>query len=143
MGLAGTACVADGSWFEPACREEPLANEPEVLETKARELASIASSRPEAARAARVWQSGWRQYVLRGRPAGAFATWCWSQPSPGHYLSYVVGPRGEVITLNVSTGGQPPRPGIDPVGDPNFAGGCHLSLAFLGYFDTRLSLGFG
>ena len=46
--------------------------------------------------------------VLRGLPDGAFAAWCWRQPTPHHYVSYVVGPRGEVQYDNTGSDGEPP-----------------------------------
>jgi hypothetical protein len=50
--------------------------------------------------------------VLRGLPDTAFAAWCWRQPTPHHYLSYVVGPNGEVRRdLGTSDGEPPPNPG--------------------------------
>jgi hypothetical protein len=50
--------------------------------------------------------------VLRGLPDGAFAAWCWRQPTPHHYVSYAVGPQGEVQhDLGRSDGEPPPSPG--------------------------------
>jgi hypothetical protein len=50
--------------------------------------------------------------VLSRLPAQAFAAWCWRQPSPHHYVSYVVGPHGEVVYVHASSDGEPPpRPG--------------------------------
>jgi hypothetical protein len=49
--------------------------------------------------------------LLSGLPDGAFAAWCWRQPTPHHYISYVVGPHGEVQYDNSRSEGEPPSPG--------------------------------
>lgn len=50
--------------------------------------------------------------VLRGSPNDAVAAWCWRQPTPHHYVSYVVGPNAEVVhDLGGSIGEPPPSPG--------------------------------
>ena len=50
--------------------------------------------------------------VLRGLPDGAFAAWCWRQPTPHHYVSFAVGPRGEIQhDLGGRDGEPPPSPG--------------------------------
>ena len=50
--------------------------------------------------------------LLAGAPDHSFAAWCWRQPEPQNYVLYVVGPKGEVVPLNVaSQGPYPPRPG--------------------------------
>ena len=46
--------------------------------------------------------------LLRGVPDGSFAAWCWRQPTPHHYVSYVVGPHNEVEYGNSSSDGEPP-----------------------------------
>jgi hypothetical protein len=50
--------------------------------------------------------------VLPRVPASAFAAWCWRQPTPHKYVSYVVGPSGEVMYVNATwEGNPPPKPG--------------------------------
>lgn len=50
--------------------------------------------------------------VLAHLPAADFAAWCWRQPTPHNYASYVVGPNGEVVdTHSTSNGEPPPNPG--------------------------------
>jgi hypothetical protein len=51
--------------------------------------------------------------VLPRLPASAFAAWCWRQPTAHKYVSYVVGPSGEVTYVN-TTSDLPPKPGPDP-----------------------------
>jgi hypothetical protein len=54
--------------------------------------------------------------VLANVPGTAFAAWCWRQPTPETYVSYVVGPSGQIVHLNVSTHGPPaPLPGPEPI----------------------------
>lgn len=64
-------------------------------------------------------QKGTHAYstVLPNLPAGDFAAWCWKQPTPHTYVSYLVGPNGEVIDnlggSKLSNG--PPTPGPMPL----------------------------
>jgi hypothetical protein len=49
--------------------------------------------------------------LLRNQPPGAFAAWCWRQPSPDRFVSYIVGPHGEVVPINAEHIGGQPSPG--------------------------------
>jgi hypothetical protein len=50
--------------------------------------------------------------LLPGLPASAFAAWCWRQPTPHTYVSYVVGPSDQVTYDDSTWNGEPaPPPG--------------------------------
>ena len=53
--------------------------------------------------------------LLPGLPASAFAAWCWRQPTPHTYVSYMVGPNGQVVDAHSGTQGDPPTPGPLPL----------------------------
>jgi hypothetical protein len=53
--------------------------------------------------------------VFASLPDGSFAAWCWRQPSPRTYASYVAGPNGQIVDAHSGTQGDPPAPGPLPV----------------------------